>query len=268
MGQFEIKGTKKKDLVPDVIILNVYAKVENKNVIDDEKSISDAKDSLKSSVAKLVLDLEEVTNDCIVSFSDLSYSKSSNLFQSKDNSTFGLGKKKQENYINITASTVISIRLSSRDEDILASILKLLLNSVIIMGIYDSFDVDNIEDKYLDLKSEVCKKCRNDAEVIVESLGSEILGVDKIVYNSNGSLLDIAQDRINSSSTIKNNEFDLFNSFDSCECECDDDSLETTDNNNISSIKYDEVWVKGFVKTVLDKKYTVEDSVTVVFSIK
>lgn len=52
MGQFEIKGTKSIDLIPDVIVLSVGAKIERKNVIDDEDSMTVAKEELKSSVAK------------------------------------------------------------------------------------------------------------------------------------------------------------------------------------------------------------------------
>ena len=51
--------------------------------------------------------------------------------------------------------------------------------------------------------------------------------------------------------------------FDASFDDCFDASLDED-----MSIQYDEVFAKGFVKTVLDKKYKLEDSVTVVFNIK
>ena len=63
MGQFEIKSIKQKELVPDVITLKVYARVENNNVLDNYKSILEAQDNLKEVVAKLACDLESITND-------------------------------------------------------------------------------------------------------------------------------------------------------------------------------------------------------------
>ena len=259
MGQFEIKSIKKKELVPDVIELSVYAGVENNNVLDNDKSILEAQNNLKEVVAKLVCDLEGITNDCIISFSDLSYTKSENTFQTKE---FGIGKKKQEVRVSIKASTVISIKLSTRDEDTLSSILKLLLSSVSITGIYHNFNVTNLEDEYLSLKVEACKKCRHDADMIVKSLGSEILGVSKVVYNSNGSLLNVIENESKSS----NNYFSSYSEDDSFDDDFGsfDDNLELKNDN----ISYDEIWAKGFVKTILDKKYTIEDSVTVVFDIK
>lgn len=257
VGQFEIKSIKKKELVPDVIELSVYAGVENNNVLDNDKSILEAQNNLKEVVAKLVCDLEGITNDCIISFSDLSYTKSENTFQTKE---FGIGKKKQEVRVSIKASTVISIKLSTRDEDTLSSILKLLLSSVSITGIYHNFNVTNLEDEYLNLKVEACKKCRHDADMIVKSLGSEILGVSKVVYNSNGSLLNDSKNNFKSSNNVFNDAcYDeaSFGDFGSCDIDLE-----------IDNISYDEIWAKGFVKTILDKKYTIEDSVTVVFDIK
>ena len=176
MGQFEIKGTKSVELVPDIIVLSVRAKIISKNVVDDEDSMTSAKEELKSSVAKIVKDLEGISKDCDISFSDLTYQKIPAEWGKE--STFGIGKKSKVNYVDVEASTIIKIKFSVRDEDVLISALKLLFNSVCIEYIYDSVEVLDLEDKCLQLKADVCKKCRSDAEVIVASLGSEILGVD------------------------------------------------------------------------------------------
>lgn len=267
MGQFEIKGTKSIDLIPDVIVLSVGAKIERKDVIDDEDSMTVAKEELKSSVAKIVKDLEDISKDCDISFSDLNYKKIPIILGKEP--AFAIGKKNKVNYVDVEASTVIKIKFSTRDEDILVSVLKLLFNSVCIEYIYDSVDVLDLENKCLELKTDVCKKCRNDAEVIVESLGSEIVGVDKIVYNSNGNLLDSLNKEVNSHSYVSN-PFEC-DSFDDCSFDfglSDDEEFCESESSNDSYKKYDEVFTRGFVKTILDKKYKLEDSVTVVFSIK
>lgn len=254
MGQFEIKGTKREELVPDLITLIVGAKVEKENVLDSTESVLKTHEELKSSVAKLVCDLESVTKDCCVSFSDLRYDKIASSLPTQD--TFGIVKKKKENYVTISASTTLSIKLTTRDETILTNILKLLLDSIFIVNIFSSVNVSNYDEECLKLKSEVCKKCRADAEIIVTSLGSEITGVAKVVYNSSGNLLDIKP-----ADNYSVDDFDDFDCFEDEEC---DDSSDF----GLDTVKYDEVWAKGFAKTVLDKKYILEDSVTVVFEIK
>lgn len=252
MGQFEIKGTKREELIPDLITLSVAAKIEKSDVLDNTESVLKTQEEIKSSVAKLVCDLESITKDCSVSFSDLRYDKISSSMPTQD--TFGIVKKKKENYITISVSTTLSIKLTTRDEDILNNILKLLLNSILIVNIFSSVDVSNYDEECQKLKAGVCKKCRADAELIVTSLGSEITGVAKVVYNSNGNLLDTKP-----ADNYSADDFDDFDSFEDEEC---DDSSE------FDTVKYDEVWAKGFVKTILDRKYILEDSVTVVFEIK
>lgn len=93
MGQFEIKGTKREELVPDLITLIVGAKVEKDNVLDNTESALKTQEELKSSVAKLVCELESLTKDCSVSFSDLRYDKIVNSLPTQD--TFGIVKRRK-----------------------------------------------------------------------------------------------------------------------------------------------------------------------------
>lgn len=262
MGQFEIKGTKTMELIPDTISLIVDTTVVSKGVLSKDKHIEEAKSKLKDTVTKLAYDLKDTTKDCSVSFSDLVYSECpiTNMFEQPSKS-FGIGHKKQDIQVDVKASTVMTIKLTTRDETILSNILKLLLNSTVITNISEEISVTDIEDKYTELKSEVCKKCRKDADTIVTNLGSSITGVEKVIYNSSGSLLDSQSNK-----TAKTNKFQASSSF-----EFETDSLFDCDDADLGDLDiqiYDDVWANGFVQTILDRKYTISDSVTVVFNIK
>lgn len=282
MGQFEIKGEKTIELVPDIIHIDVMAEKTEYGVKDNDEAIENIKSKLKESVVKLVDELEKVTDKCKVSFSDLTYNKLYNTspFTKPETKTFG--KKKEEKLINLIASTKIQLKIDTRDEEILSKLLCLMLESIAIKNIYSSVETSNIKEKYNDLLADVCKDCKEKADKIVENLGSEILGVDKIVYNSLGRLMDKQQKVETSSynasnfgfgapsfanSVMKNASFDI--ELDECdldECENIFGNAEKVKQEQLE--RYNKTWAKGFVTSILDKKSKLYDEITVVFRIK
>lgn len=256
MGQFEIMGSKTIKIEPDIIKIVARIEVSKKETAD----VDTAKEELKQKVAKLASDIKKVSDvDC--SFSDMWYSKSEALFAQPK----GFGGKKAIKQYDVTGSTEISIKLTSKNEEVLKEILGLLIDNASVKYINSHADVSNIDSYRSDLKRDVCKSCREDAEVITAGLGSEILGVDKIVYNSSGSLLN----NESHSKTVFSPSSTLFEDDDCCYGSSDDfDDDIFADSTSVNTVDYNQVWVDGFVKTILDEMYTLSDSVTVVFNVK
>lgn len=278
MGQFEIKGEKTIELVPDIIHIDVMAEKTEYGVKDNDEAIENIKSKLKESVVKLVDELEKVTDKCKVSFSNLTYNKlyNTNHFIKPETKTFGK-KKEEEKLINLSASTKIQLKIDTRDEEILSKLLCLILESIAIKNIYSSVETSNIKEKYNDLLADVCKDCKEKADKIVKNLGSEILGVDKIVYNSLGSLMDKQQKVETSSYNASNFNFRapsfansvINNASSNIELDECENILYNYENVKQEQLeRYNKTWAKGFVTSILDKKSKISDEITVVFKIK
>ena len=255
MGQFEIKGEKTISVTPDIVEIIANCSIEE-FVTSNVKAIEKTKANLKETVSKLRIKLKEIDGVLSIGITNLVYSENKNIFSNNN-----LGKffgKKLENEIIVRGTVTITIK-AKLEEETIKSVMQLLLDNVDIISIYDKVSVSDIEDKLTDLKAELCKKCRKDAENIVACLGSEIMGIDKIIYNSTGSFLSSKPTEY----SINNSSLDWGN--DDFGGLAEDDSLEVT----IEDMqKINKEWVEGFVTTILERDYPISDNITVVFNVK
>lgn len=256
MGQFEIKGEKSINLKPDTVEITAICMV-SEFVKNDKKVIESTKLKLKDSVSNIRKKIKDIDGVISVGNDNLNYKESKNEFSSPSK-VFGK-KRDDEIYVEGNVKIIVKLKLS---EDVIRNVMKVLLDNVDIVSIYDSVSVSDLEDKYTELKSELCKKCRKDADTIVECLGAKITGIDKIIYNSSGALIQPK----NNSYAVPNSYINSVCCLDECGDECADFSgfgdLDIPDFTKINSD-----WVDGFVTTILERDYPISDSVTVVFNV-
>ena len=261
MGQFEITGSKSIEVVPSK--LNIHLSICISDEVE-QKDIATSKDKFKSIIADITSGIKQITDKCDVSFNDIIFSEKYNQINQQKDSL--LGKKKQ-NMVILNGNTNLVISTTVRDADLLTSILNKVIEPDNLSITYAWFssaleDADKIK---LEVLQEACKKCKSDAELIVESLGSEILGVDKVVYNSRGNLLDT--DKVEYKAKTRRSNVELSANCCSCDSLSSDfgsDSAGLIDNLDF----YNKSWAEGFVKDLLERKHTISDNVTVVFRIK
>lgn len=260
MGQFEISGDKSIEVTPDRLTICLDVLITRKI---EASAVEARKLKFKDDIAGLVKNIESML-DCTFSFSDIGFRSEPCLFRDKD-SLF----TKKSDLVTLTGSTTLSIKTNCRDKDLLIKAITSIISykGLSVVNTWYAHYLNNEDDIKLGLIQDVCAKCRKDADIIVSSLGSEVVGVDKIVYNSNGNLLDSNTSCVQTLPTgftsINNGVFS-----DDGGVDFDIDSAYFGSDFPNSIPDYNTVWAEGFVTELLEKKYTVYDRVTVVFNIK
>ena len=264
MGLFEISGNKTIELIPDKLYLTAKIAVTEFDVKDTEESKDKARTTLRDRVSDLAGDFSKKIGDiCEISFHDISFAVGERIFDAPQSSFSFKAKKENVRLVNIDAMTNASIVINSRDSEVLLKVLGVLYDTKEVVNVYNSCSISNFEDieeTKSELRADICRKCRQDADVIASNLGSEVTGVDKIVYNSSGFLIKDSR-TANTGFGVRN-----FNDVDIEEDGCFDEAF-SSDIPPLDEQKRD-YWLEGFVKSLLDYKFTMSDSITVGFVVK
>ena len=251
MGQIEIGKRGIKNLTPDTITLNIIAEVYKMRVPITNTDF--VRDELKVKVTNLVNCIKVLEVAEKIKFSDLKFKEDSCV----NKESKGVFSMKAERYVDIRGYVDIDITTHSRDADALNKMMQLLLNDTSLHSVNFDVSVEDMEKSELDLKAEICKKCREEAELIVTSLGSEIIGVSKVIYGSSGRYLsDTSMEKAKTS-------FNTVGVSDEAFDECVDFETDLS-----LKVNYNEAWADGFVRSMLDRDVYISDSITVVFDIK
>ena len=262
MGKFEVKTHISKEYPPENVSLLVQSTLFGKDRDDLKDKILKSVDEIKQLISGIY------THDFEVTYSNIKYSESS--FKPDKRGIFKnmVVEDKIANF-----NIIIDLDLGHGiDQEKLEELVSKLVMIDSVSTINYMTDLKDRESKLEAIKKELCEKCRKEAEIITASLGSEILGIESIVYHSSGIL-------IKNSSSEDTFSRDYGNSFGDCDLcnddECDFGGLESMSEKGLSieeeferSKKALKELGKGIVKGIIENKISIDDDITVVFNVR
>lgn len=244
MGQFEIKSSLSRDLEPDTVKLTVECKFVSLN----------SKEDLKKDMFESIDDIKHKLDECEVSTAGVSYYSTTKQFGKK--SFTGKASSNEAQVCDLTLQIVVRGINSEHLTDIMS-----VLNSVdYIVSISFVTLVEDLDKEISALKKDLGAKCRNEASDILSGLGAEITGIDKVLYNSGGSLMTVPTGAGNFSDGGFGSD-DGFSSdvnFDS------DDGFDGGFGGNTSARSFS----TNIVNEILGQKVHISENITVLFNIK
>lgn len=241
MGQFEINSSLKRDLVPDKLELSlscVFVSIADDNIFN-------RKDGNKA-VNKAVDELGKELRDC-----EIAIKKVENRLGNGKVSKKGFLSDKEIDVQKWFSYVTISVIVNGLDSERLMDIFEVLNDKDFIESIEYTVSVSNIDEEISKLKVDLGAKCKKEASDLLSGLDAEIVGVEKVVYNSSGSLL-YSPARQEANAVCLDACFDDGDLFDIDDSDEDDG----------------EGYSAGIVSSIMSDRVTISDSITVMFEIK
>lgn len=241
-GEFELKTTVERKLKPDTITLQASIVIVEK----DKKEVKDKAykelDRINKKVSGLGIETKVIyTNNTFTEVKD-TFSKST-ILGSKDVTTTSIRG-------TFDLSVVISsVKYEDDFKDKLSQIVEIINESEYLSYLTYSTKLSNEDSIKMELKSEVGKKCREEANCIINGLGFKIIGVKKVLYNTSGYLFN------NDNTSVKYSAFD--------EDECCDFGMDCIADFN--SFEESKSFASNVVEGIMQEEITISDSITVLF---
>ena len=250
MGEFELKTTVEKRLKPDKITLIAGILVVDKDKQAVKNTVYKELERINKQVSELNLDIKIIYTNSIYNEIKDTFSKSTILGNKEVTNTSFKGTFD----LNIVIS---SVEYNDEFKSKLSKIVEIINESEYIYHLGYNTELSSAELVKLELKNEVGKTCREEAESIISGLGFKIKGIKTVLYNTTGYLCN--------KDTNKKIDMDDFGDYGDCDdmWECEESSTLDFDTDKTPNIN--KSYANNIVEGIMQEEITITDSITVLF---
>ena len=160
--------------------------------------------------------------------------------------------------LNIVIS---SVEYNDEFKGKISKIVEIINDSEYIYQLEYNTELSSAELVKLELKTEVGKKCREEAESIISGLGFKIKGIKTVLYNTTGYLCNKDTNKRIDCDSLEFNSFDC----DYGDDIWDDEASSTFDTDKTRNVN--KSYANSVVEGIMQEEITITDSITVLFTV-